>query len=128
MLSLEGAKKHYKKVKALWDPLHTEIDNIEFQRQLSNRIGDINYELCQINREPQPLRDYKDIRIPQAFLHHYVEKEQYKRRNNIKVNVKKHIPDSALVDGCHVSLDIAMRWVNHFKKISTQVSSSVIRK
>ena len=74
MIDLEKSKKYYESTKALWNPINSEDDNRALQKQLSEKVGAINGEISMINADPQPLLDFHDIKVPQAFIHHFVEK------------------------------------------------------
>ena len=111
--------------KQLWAPIHSTEKNKELQKELSAKVANINAEITQINKLPLSLRDYSFTSISQIFIHHNVEKTSYIKKNDKKKNVRAHIPKSALVDGCHVPIDIAEKWFVQIHKVAKIVVDQI---
>ena len=95
------------------------------QKKLSEIVSDINKELAILNQIPQSVRNFDLISLPQWFIHHYIEKISYVKKEDRKTHIRKHIPNSALPDGVHQSRN-QLKWDNHLEIIKNKMSSWIL--
>lgn len=96
------------------DPIYS-VDQLQrFQSEFSDQLAVINHEICVENQIVQSTVRYGNIKALNLYWHQCVEKVSFKGKSSEAKIKKKRIPDSALTDGIHASLEIQTTWFNHF--------------